>query len=263
MVLRLYLDLLSQPCRALQIFCNINGIAHEVCVVKLMARQHRRKEFKAISPLGLLPAMDDDGFKLHESHAILKYLVATRPCQQTWYPSCVFARSRVDALLDWHHGNTRKGGAGTIFHEVLCLRLGVPPSPALASHYRAILQAAMRTMEEVWLADVDADNADSPQFLGGFSSPTLADLSIACELMQLELLPPPVRSALFCPHPKVCRWLESVRSACRPHFDTVHQTLMQAAGQGRQAGDGGSQQHERTDHQESRVVAGSKLSSRL
>jgi hypothetical protein len=42
---------------------------------------------------------------------------ANRP--DVWrYPKDIKDRTRVDILLDWHHGNTRQGAAGLFFETV-------------------------------------------------------------------------------------------------------------------------------------------------
>jgi glutathione S-transferase len=53
----------------------------------------------AVNPLGGIPALVDDGLRLAESHAILRYLAA-RAARDDLYPAELRARARVDWLLD-------------------------------------------------------------------------------------------------------------------------------------------------------------------
>ena len=50
------------------------GLAHERVEVDILARENRQPPFLAINPTGKLPVLDDDGFVLWESNAILSYL---------------------------------------------------------------------------------------------------------------------------------------------------------------------------------------------
>jgi glutathione S-transferase len=53
--------------------------------------------YLALNPVGGIPALDDDGFVLAESHAILRYLAESR---DDLYPTGVRERARVDEFLD-------------------------------------------------------------------------------------------------------------------------------------------------------------------
>jgi len=55
--------------------------------------------YLAVNPLGLIPALDDDGFVLCESHTILRY-VALRAGRDDLYPGAMRDRARVDEFLD-------------------------------------------------------------------------------------------------------------------------------------------------------------------
>ncbi|XP_064889807.1 glutathione S-transferase theta-1 isoform X2 [Columba livia] len=67
MGLELYLDLLSQPCRALYIFARSNNIPFEFKRVDLMKGQHRLEEFRKVNLLMQVPALKDGSFTLAES----------------------------------------------------------------------------------------------------------------------------------------------------------------------------------------------------
>nr|XP_009769998.1 PREDICTED: glutathione S-transferase T1-like [Nicotiana sylvestris] len=79
MTLKLYVDRMSQPSRALLIFCKLNGIDFEEVYINLSKRQHLSPEFKEVNPLKQVPAIMDGRFKLFESHAILRYLACAFP----------------------------------------------------------------------------------------------------------------------------------------------------------------------------------------
>ncbi|HWN69003.1 MAG TPA: glutathione S-transferase family protein [Haliangium sp.] len=50
------------------------GLAYELVVVDLKAGAQHEPEYRAINPIGKVPALDDDGVKIWESGAILLYL---------------------------------------------------------------------------------------------------------------------------------------------------------------------------------------------
>jgi glutathione S-transferase len=56
-------------------------------------------EFRALNPNAKVPVMDEDGFILWESHAILRYLAARHG--PDWYPADLQQRAIIDQWLDW------------------------------------------------------------------------------------------------------------------------------------------------------------------
>jgi glutathione S-transferase len=50
------------------------GISHEIIEIDILKGESRTAEFLKINPNGRTPALDDDGFILAESNAILAYL---------------------------------------------------------------------------------------------------------------------------------------------------------------------------------------------
>jgi glutathione S-transferase len=57
-------------------------------------------EFLRLNPFGLVPVIDDGGFVLRESHAILRYLAAKHG-RHDLYPSDLRLRARLEAWMDW------------------------------------------------------------------------------------------------------------------------------------------------------------------
>lgn len=72
-------------------------IPHERITVDMNAGAHRKPEYRRLNPYGRVPALEEDGFILFESTAILNYLEATHPS-----PPLVPADARGRALVDMH-----------------------------------------------------------------------------------------------------------------------------------------------------------------
>ncbi|KAG2410775.1 hypothetical protein LR48_Vigan11g012900 [Vigna angularis] len=219
MKLKVYADRMSQPSRAILIFCKVNGIDFEEIKVDLSKRQHLSPEFQAINPLRKVPAIVDGRFKLFESHAILIYLASAFPgVADHWYPADLSRRARIHSVLDWHHQNLRRGAAGFVLNTVLAPMLGLPLNQQAAAEAEKILISSLTKIENIWL------KGNGKYLLGGLR-PSIADLSLVCEIMQLELLNGKDRDRILGPHKKVQQWIESTRNATIPHFEEVHKIL--------------------------------------
>ncbi|CAM0878443.1 unnamed protein product [Alopecurus aequalis] len=205
-LLKVYADRLSQPSRALIIFCRVNKIEFEEVRVDLAKGQHRSPDFKKINPMGQVPAIVDGRFRLFESHAILRY------------PADLFTRAKVESILDWHHSNLRRGAATYVLHTALGPSLGLTPNPEAAKEGENLLVRSLKTIESVWLKG-DA------RFLNGNPQPSIADLSLVCEIMQLEVVGDERRDRILGPREKIRAWMENVKKATNPHFEETHELI--------------------------------------
>ena len=69
------------------------GLTHEsVQIDYYPGEEHKTDWFLRLSPLGRLPVLDDGGFMLTDTNAILTYIAAKYDASGNWHP-------RVDAAL--------------------------------------------------------------------------------------------------------------------------------------------------------------------
>ncbi|KAJ6804377.1 glutathione S-transferase T1-like [Iris pallida] len=232
MKMKVYVDRMSQPSRAILIFCKVNGIEFEEVRIDIFKGQHRSPQFKEINPLGLVPAIDDGRIKLFESHAILRYLACAFPgVPDHWYPADHITRAKINSILDWHHSNLRFGSVSLFRNSILALVFGFPVNQEAANKGEKLLCSSLSTIESIWLKG-DA------KFLLGNNQPSIADLSLVCEIMQLEekldifflsqLLNEKDRLRIMGPHKRISQWVENFKAATSPHFEQVHEILYKA-----------------------------------
>ena len=72
----------------------------ELVFVDLQKGEQRQPQFLKLNPNHRVPVLEDDGFVLWESHAIMQYLADKTP-RQTLYPVETRARADVNRWLFW------------------------------------------------------------------------------------------------------------------------------------------------------------------
>jgi glutathione S-transferase len=72
----------------------------ELVFVDLQKGEQRQPQFLKLNPNHKVPVLEDDGFLLWESHAIMQY-VADKTPRQTLYPAETRARADVNRWLFW------------------------------------------------------------------------------------------------------------------------------------------------------------------
>jgi len=215
MVLTLYVDFMSQPSRSVVLFCLENKIPHKIQLIQLMKGENKTPQFAAMNPNQKVPLIDDDGFFVYESHAILRYLANTRNTADNWYPKDIKARTIVDMYLDWHHANTRFGAAGLTFAKVFGPKMGTPAQQ---------LELKVKEVEPVLKNSLKLINETltKRKFLCG-DKISIADLLAANELEQLVLI-----KFDYSAYPKVDSWLKSIRQL--PNWNEVCKVLYKVGG---------------------------------
>lgn len=172
-MIKLHYHPLSTYSRRVRIALIEKQIPHEAVVLDMTARKHREPAYLALNPYGRVPTIEEDGFVLYESTAILNYLEATHPT-----PPLVPAAPQQRALVDMYMKlcdiqMTRP--AGTIIF---------PKRFLPKERWNLAAMAEAKGEIEKHLAIVDRQLAGKDYLVGGMF--TLADL---CYLPFLEFLP--------------------------------------------------------------------------
>jgi glutathione S-transferase len=102
-------------------------------------------EYRAMNPNGRVPVIEDDGFVLWESNAIVRYLLARHAPDSNWYSADPRARAIADKWMDW----TTSSFAGP-FRTVFW---GVLRTPADKQDWAAINAAIKECNELLGMAD--------------------------------------------------------------------------------------------------------------
>jgi glutathione S-transferase len=89
----------SPVCRPIAMFIADHGLTVEEQTIDLMAGEQYQAAFAAINPNNAVPVLEDGGFRLTESSAILKYLADL--VDSPTYPKPLPARAQVNAAMDW------------------------------------------------------------------------------------------------------------------------------------------------------------------
>lgn len=145
----------------------------ELVRVDLPKGEHRQPRFLQMNPAGRVPVLEDEGFYLPESHAIMTY-VADRTPGQTLYPTELRARAQVNRWMFWSAHHLTPAISVLNWEHVVKRILGLgDPDP------NEVKRGERLVTETAGLLD---RHLDGREWIAG-PDLTLADLSIAAPLM--------------------------------------------------------------------------------
>ena len=93
--------------------------------------------YRSLNPNGLVPTIDDDGFVLWESHAIVRYLAAKHAAGSLW-PQDLKTRAEADRWMDWKHT--------TFWPAIRTLFMGLIRTAPEKRDLRAIEESRLKTV---------------------------------------------------------------------------------------------------------------------
>jgi glutathione S-transferase len=115
--MKFYYHPISTTCRPIMLLAAESDIKLDNQLVDLMTGAQYKPDFEAINPSHQVPVLEDDGFRLTESSAILKYL-ADRKGTAT-YPAEARARARIHERMDWFNtGFYRDYSYGWVYPQI-------------------------------------------------------------------------------------------------------------------------------------------------
>lgn len=86
---KVILDVMSQPSRAVLIFCRAANIPHDFKPLMLKNMEHKTEEFTKLQPFQTVPVIEDNGVAIRDSNAILRYLSQKHQVADHWYPKVI------------------------------------------------------------------------------------------------------------------------------------------------------------------------------
>jgi glutathione S-transferase len=173
------------------------GVKVELVLVDLSKGEQRKPEFLRLNPNGHVPVLDDGGFVLWESNAIMQYLADKTP-GQTVYPQELQARADVNRWLFWsaHHWAPSISILGWENFVKQLIGQG-PPDPVMVKRGDGLVTELAGIL--------DAHLADKSWVAQG--KLTLADLAVAAPLMAIVPAKLPVAG-----YPHLLAWFERVQA---------------------------------------------------
>lgn len=96
--MKLYDLELSGNCYKVRLFAALANIDLELIAVDFLAGEHKSAALLKLNPFGELPILDDNGFILRDSQAILIYL-AGKYAGEAWWPSSPQLQAEVSQWL--------------------------------------------------------------------------------------------------------------------------------------------------------------------
>ncbi|CAD8165521.1 unnamed protein product [Paramecium octaurelia] len=178
-MIKLYIDWISQPSRAVKAVLDILKVPHEVKPLMIQYDEHKSPEFTAIHPLQQLPVLQDGDFFVAESHNIMRYIIKQKNISTNLYPlTDIRQQTRIDQYLDYHHTNTRR--CFHFYYSVLIApRKGQTVIPEVLEKEQQDVAKVFSYFENNWLKDKNYICGDQV---------TLADISACSEMMQLDMI---------------------------------------------------------------------------
>lgn len=195
--MRLYHHPMSSNARRARMAAIQLGVPLDLELVDLAKGEQKKPAFLRMNPNGRVPVLEDEGFYLDESHAIMAYLADQTP-GQTLYPTALRARADVNRWLFWSAQHFQPAVSVLNWERVVKRFIGQgDPDPAAVQRGEALVTDCGRVL--------DAHLAGRAWVSG--DALTLADLAIAAPLMSLAAAKLPVTGFA-----SVLAWFERVQA---------------------------------------------------
>jgi glutathione S-transferase len=209
--MKIYYHPASTTSRPVMMFIEDNGVPAEFQLVDLFTGEHMGAPYGAVNPSHLVPALEEDGFRLTESSAILKYLADK--IDSPAYPKGLRERARVNEMMDWINTQLCRDLAyGTVYTQIF------------PGHKRPTEEAQRATVAwgqeraKTWMTVLDQKllGSDKPYLCG--TEITIADYYGASFVHLAEVIGSDLSA-----YPNVQAWLHRMKA--RPTWAKVYAAI--------------------------------------
>ena len=198
--MKLHYHPVSTTSRPVVLFASESGIALDYQLVDLFTGEQYQPAYTAVNPSHQVPVLEDDGFRLTECSAILKYLADSKGSAA--YPADSRQRARVNERMDWFNtGFYRDFSYGFLYPQIF------PFMRRSDAAVQAGTIAYGREKALAWLKILD-ENLIGPgnNYLCG-DAITLADYLGAIMILGIEVI-----GGNFSAYPHISRWLGNMKA---------------------------------------------------
>lgn len=178
--------------------CEEIGLAYERIDAGGEFGEVNTPQYRALNPNGLVPTIDDGGFVMWESNAIVRYLCAKHSAGKLW-PEDLILRAEADMWMDWQ--------TTVLWPALRPLFWNLVRTPLEQRDAQAMEDSRLRTAEVLGYLD---DHLRHRHYVAGETF-TMGDIPVGCAVWRWFDLPierPPL--------PRLERWFELLRK--RPAF---------------------------------------------
>ena len=192
--MKLYYHPASTTCRPIMLFAEESRLALDYQLVDIFTGEQYQDAYTAINPCHMVPVLEDGGFRLTESSAILKYLADK--IDSPAYPKDLQARARVNERMDFVNTQvSREFTYGFVYPQLL---------PIFKRKDEAVQAATLewgRERSRGWLTVLDRHFIGRNRYLCG-DAITIADYFAVAFIALGEAI-----RCDFSPYPNIKRWL--------------------------------------------------------
>jgi len=175
-MIKIYGPAFSQRVQKALMSASAVGLEFESVPVNLFEGENREDWYVSLHPAGKVPVIDDDGFVLFESNAIMKYLC--RKAGSALYPSDLEGQARVDQWCDFVTLHIDVHVSSLAFNKIIAPKIGAPVDE-FALQERPVFLDRFLTVIDKQLART--------RYLAG-SELTIADIGLLASIGVLDMV---------------------------------------------------------------------------
>lgn len=195
-MIKLYGNKVSPPCNKVEMCLNALGMDYEYISLNFSKGENRTDKYLAINPIGKIPAIEDNGYKLSESNAIIKYLC--RKVKSDYYPGDLVEQAEVDKWCDFVSQHlTTQGYIPVVFNKLASKILGFEPNLAEIKKGEGFINRFLPMIES---------QLNKTKYLAG-EKLTIADFCLLASIDPSDLIGVDLKQ-----YPKLFAWQENLKS---------------------------------------------------
>ncbi|XP_034178979.2 glutathione S-transferase 1-1-like isoform X1 [Osmia lignaria lignaria] len=194
----------SAPCRGVALTAAALGVEMKFKTVDLMTGAHLKPEFVKMNPQHTIPTIDDNGFYLWESRAIITYLADQYGKNDSLYPKDIKKRAKVNQQL-YFDACTLYKALSDYYYPMIFNK-----APKDQAKYESI-GTALAFMEKM---------LEGQNYVAG-NNLTVADLSIVSTVSTMEVLGYDLSK-----FKNVSKWLAKMKSEAPKYEEFNHKGVL-------------------------------------